>query len=128
MEVRQPTKEDIDDMQRWLVARGSEPYPRELLVGHGFCVPGMAACWIYLTGTPLALLEHLVANPDVSVADRDAAVDAVVGAALTFAYGQASYVYAMTSVPAVVSRSRRHGFMVADSGCTLIVACSRRPR
>lgn len=121
--VSPATDKHVDDVLSWLVARGHAPYPRELLSGLGFVVDGIAACWIYETGTPLVVLEHLVANPEVDLDQRDEAIDAVVAAALAEAHRRGGrFVYATTKLPAVVERARRHGFNVAREGATMIVA------
>lgn len=123
MNVIPATEKHVEDVTRWLVARGLRAYPPELLVGHGFIVEGLAACWIYETGTPLVLLEHLVANPDAADDERDEGIDAVVTAALEAARRIGGrIVYATTKLPAVVERSRRHGFEVVRENATMIAA------
>lgn len=123
MTVVAATAAHVADVQRWLAARGKRPYPTELLVGHGFVVEGVAACWLYATGTPLMLLEHLVGNPDVDGETRGDGIDAVVAAAFDRARELGGrYVYAMTRLPGVVERSRKHGFEVVREGSWMIAA------
>lgn len=121
MNVVRATEEHVEQLQGWLEARGLRRYPPELLVGHGFAVDSLAACWIYTTGTPLVLLEHLVANPAVDAETRGRAIDAVVAAALSAARELGGrWVYAMTTRPSILERSRGHGFEVAIAGATMI--------
>lgn len=120
--VRSTEPEDIARVSKWLVARGRKPWPPEILTGVGFAVDDVACIWLYVTGTPIALLEHLAANPDAPPALRCEAIDAVVTAALDVARGiGARYVYSVSTLPAVAAHARRHGFVAID-GATLLVA------
>lgn len=110
------------DAQAWLVARGTKPWPKAMLDAPGFAVDGVAAVWLFAT-PPYALIECLVANPAADEEQRDAALDAVVAAALASAREQGvRVVYSTSTIGAVVARAERHGFVTIHSGAALIVA------
>lgn len=112
----------VADAQAWLLARGRKPWPKAMLEAPGFVVDGVAAVWLFAT-PPFALIECLVANPERGSDERDAALDAVVAAALESARGQGvRVVYSTTTNGAVMARAERHGFTTIHTGAALLVA------
>lgn len=116
------TYEHIAGVQRWLEDRGMKPWPRVMFQAPGFIVPGVAAVWIFTT-PPFALVECLVSNPAATSDDRDAALDAVVTAALDYAREKGvRVVYSTTTNGAVMARAEKHGFHVVQTNAALLVA------
>lgn len=81
----------------------------------------LAACFLYLTGTAVCWIEHLVTNPHVPPRERIPGVDLVITELLGIAKGLGHDVaLASTSRRGVVSRTvKRHAFQVVH-GETMI--------
>jgi hypothetical protein len=77
MNVVRATDEHVTDAIEWMVARGRPAPPRDIFSSTGWCVPGVAAWWLYLTDSTLAWTEMLVGNPHISKEKRRAGLDAV---------------------------------------------------
>lgn len=110
MDVVAATEAHVDDAVAWAKTRGVA-YEPEMFSAHGYVVPGVAGVWLYLSPGGFAFLEHLVANPDSTAADRSAALNAVVTRAIEAAteFG-ARYLFTSISLPAVEKRAIGHGF------------------
>ena len=84
----------------------------EFLPKIGFVKPGVAMGFLYQTDSAVCHIEALVANPNVSGAERTKGIDEVVMAIadearkLGFKAMQGS-----TSLPAIVERAKRLGFV-----------------
>lgn len=121
MKATRATRADLEEVNRWLAARGMKPWPPWLLSGTGYVVPGVAAQWLYLTDSGFAFLENLASNPAVARERRSAGLDAVIEAAISEA--RAADTRVLTSyvrLPHVQQRLERHGFRVLGSGLTLV--------
>ena len=82
-----------------------------LLPDSGFWVPGVAAGWVYLTNSKLALLEPIVANPGCDKIERSKALDLLVHALLAFARDNGAVtMMALSQHPAIEARALRLGF------------------
>ncbi len=122
MRVVEATREHAKDAQLWLSLRGKKPWPLAMFDAPGFVVEGVAAVWLYAT-PPFALIEALVANPDVAPSYRNDALDAVVTAALAEAERQGvRVVYSTTTIDAVRERAERLGFETIHQNAALIIA------
>ena len=67
------TDRELDAVRGWYRARGLAVPVREWF-GHGFWVPGVAACFLYLTDSRRAYVEDLTTNPAESAAVRHVAL------------------------------------------------------
>ncbi len=78
MNVIRATDEHVSDAIGWMVARGMPEPPRDMFSSTGWCVPGVAAWWLYLTDSSLAWTEMLTSNPSAPKTTRREALDAVI--------------------------------------------------
>lgn len=72
---------DIDEINGWYEARGLPRLERWAFPENGFIEPGVAAGFLYLTDSGLALLEGVVTNPAAEAKSRHAALGEI-GASL----------------------------------------------
>lgn len=75
--MRRFEKEDLADANEWRIARGLQPWPESVLPAFGLFVEEVAAGFIYVTDSDMALLEGYVTNPDASPEARNQALDEV---------------------------------------------------
>lgn len=105
-------------VQRWWRGHGVTGVPLNWLPPLGSVATGpegepLAACWLYLTGTPVAWIEQLVSNPEAPKRMRARALDAVVEDLLWTADRLGCrVVMAATASLSVIRRGRRHGFLL----------------
>ncbi len=100
------------DFKRWYQQRAGGAVGPEFLPKVGFVVPGVAMGFLYQTDSKLALIEALVANPEVSAVERGLAIDDVVLAIVTEAKALGfKALNGQTDLPVVVERAKRHGFV-----------------
>ena len=100
------------DFARWYIARISGAMGPELLPKVGFAVPGVAMGFLYQTDSKVALIEALVANPDVPAAERTGAIDEVVLAIIAEARALGFKVlHGQTEFKVIVDRAKRLGFV-----------------
>jgi hypothetical protein len=104
-------KEHREQVERWWRLHGVAPVEPGFLSDEGFIVPGIAAGWLYLTNSKMALIENLTANPEVDEATRSEAIDRVVRRIVDEAqdFG-AKVICGFTQIPAVIGRAERLGF------------------
>lgn len=57
-------RNDIGEVNSWYRARSLAEVPEKSFPENGFIVRGVAAVFIYLTDSDIALLEGLITNPD----------------------------------------------------------------
>lgn len=108
--VRLYRSSDAPEVAAWYAAHGQSPKPKGSLPNTGFIVPGVAAGWLYLTDSSVALLEGYVTNPAASAADRNDALDVITGLLLASAKSDGrSLVLALTTDQTIAERARRHG-------------------
>jgi len=89
--------------ERWLSPFG--------LIARSGSGDGLAACWLYFTGTPVAFIENLVSNPKANKAIVSKAIDAVIDGCTDMARRSGCDVLlATTDLSAVVQRTARIGF------------------
>lgn len=114
-------------LEGWWEGWKQTPPGPETLPATGFVVADLAAGFLYRTDSSLALIESLVANPASRAEARDAALDAVVEAIAEAAQAAGfDILLAYSSVPAVLRRAQRRGFVVISKTYTL-AARSLRP-
>lgn len=82
------------------------PVPFEHLPPTGLIVENIAACFLYRTDTPVALVEHLISNPKSDETERRQAVSEIIGELLAEAKRQgAAIIYALTPISGVAERA-----------------------
>jgi hypothetical protein len=87
LEISNFEENDIDEINAWRVLRGFEPIPRDLFPKNGLIVRGVAAVFIYLTDSSLAMIEGLISNPEAGIIKRARVIKSLVSAAHTVALG-----------------------------------------
>lgn len=113
MRVVRATDEHITDAIRWMVARGQAAPPRDIFSSTGWCVPGVAAWWLYLTDSTLAWTEMLVGNPDVSKERRSEGLDLVIAHVLKEAKANGTRLLVCNvDRPDLEARAAKHGYKV----------------
>lgn len=63
MEINLVKPSDLREIQGWYLARGINPPPHENYPKNGFIINGVAALFVYLTDSSLALIEGFIVNP-----------------------------------------------------------------
>jgi len=121
MEVVRATDEHVTDAISWVVARGMPAPARDIFSSTGWCVPGAAAWWLYLSDSTLAWTEMLVSNPAVKKDVRSAALDAVITRVIQEARDAGTRLL-MCNIDRsdLEERALRHGYQVLGRGQTLI--------
>lgn len=100
---------------KWFHFYDLPPVDEDFLPPTGFVAEGLAMGFLVRTDTKLATMEPLVSNGYAPLAERDAAMDAVVLALLEEAKGLGyRVVEGFTTIEGVVARGRRLGFEVDD--------------
>ncbi len=121
MNVIRCADEHVTDAISWMVARGQPAPPRDIFSSTGYCVPGVAAWWLYLTDSTLAWTEMLVGNPAVSKERRGAGLDAVIAHVLKEARDAGTRLLVCNVDRAdLEERAKRHGYEVLGRGQTLL--------
>ena len=129
MKVIHATDEHVQTAKQWLCARGGPEESDAGFSATGFVVPDLAAVWLYLTNSGVAMIEHLTANPAASKQDRDAALNAVLSSALAEAEALGAVsVIAMVGLPIVEARLRKHGFTAVQRNMTAMVRTSQEKK
>jgi hypothetical protein len=101
---------DLSEINGWYAARNFPPVPREKLPENGRIVPGVAAGFLYLTDSSIALLEGYVTNPSAGLRQRSCAIDEITRALLTEAKIRgASEVVAICAARGIERRAQAHG-------------------
>ena len=121
MMVVRATDEHVTDAISWMVARGRPAPPRDIFSGTGWCVPGVAAWWLYLTDSTLAWTEMLVGNPSIPKGRRREGLDAVIAHVLGEAKAAGTRLLVCNVDRAdLEERAVKHGYRVLARGQTLL--------
>jgi hypothetical protein len=121
MNTVRATQEHVDDAIRWMVARGTPAPHRDIFSSTGWCVPGVAAWWLYLTDSTLAWTEMLVGNPDVAKTVRRAGLDAVIARLLSEAKANGvRLLVCNVDRPDLEERALKHGYRVLGRNQTML--------
>jgi hypothetical protein len=98
---------------KWFHFYDLPPIDEDFLPPTGFVAEGLAMGFLVRTDTKVATMEPLVSNGYAPLAERDAAMDAVVTALLAEAKGLGyRVVEGFSTIDAVIARGRRLGFAV----------------
>ena len=119
--IRFVLEQHFEEMLRWFAARGEQMTP-DALPQSGFIIPGKAAGFLYRTDSSMAMIENLVASPELPREERSAAVDAIVLAVADEARRLGfKTLIGSTVLDVVVSRAERLGFLYVGGGFHTIV-------
>lgn len=101
---------DRADVVRWYAARGQIAPGADTLPRIGLIEPGVAAGWVYLTDSRLALLENYITNPAASATERNLALDEITGTLIAEAKAAGrTKIYALTTNESIAVRAMQHG-------------------
>lgn len=102
---------DLDALNGWYTARKMPIPVISLLPETGLIVPGVAAAFLLLTDSSLALLHECVTNPSALSRDRHEALSAIYAELCTIAASK-GYVHLMTwtADSGIVRRMAESGF------------------
>lgn len=121
MSVVRCTGDHVLEAIEWMVARGQPAPPRDIFPPTGWCVPGKAAWWLYLTDSSLAWTEMLVSNPAVPKHERQAALDEVIAHVIREAKESGTrLLICNVDRSDLEERAIKHGYRVIGRGMTLI--------
>ncbi len=107
---------DLPDLNAWYAARGEPGWTADMVPPTGYIEPGVAAGFLFITNTTIALMEGMVTNPRADPAARDRALDEIAHLLLAEAR-QAPFgatirqVYLFTQIGAIERRALKHGFI-----------------
>jgi hypothetical protein len=102
--------EDHAAIAAWCAAHGRAAPPPSSLPEHGYIVAGVAAGFLYLTDSDVALLDGYVTNPAAGLRERSEAIDAITGVLLAAAKDAgARHVGGLCASAGVERRARRLG-------------------
>lgn len=95
MEICEFKPEDLDEINEWYKSRGLPKFLRSMAPKTGFIVHGVAAVFVYMTDSSIAIIEGLVSNPEVEKSERRAVIRNLVNYAYDYAIGQKELVVAI---------------------------------
>lgn len=100
--------------------------PEPLLPPTGFVVTHLgeprAAGWLYNMDGPVAFMEYIVADPNLTYEERGKALDMLIERLSHYAKEQGyAHVFTVCRHDRLISRYKRHGFVVGDEDMTTLV-------
>jgi hypothetical protein len=117
--IRTIMPRDRITVEKWLSGKdGVELFDWSLLPPIGQIIPDCAAGWIYRTDSPVAIIDPLVRNPEITKELADSCLDSIVSALIKIARNQhptgqlprIRVLVAHARQPAVIARAERFGF------------------
>ncbi len=112
MVVKFNRKRHLREIEKWHLQH-KMPFLSDLLPEDGWIVPGKAAIFLYKTKVPLAFMENLISNKEISKEERSSAINAVIEAGLKDAEESGiRAVVSITTVPQVVHRAGSLGGVI----------------
>lgn len=107
------------DVSTWWNTHKWPVIPLAMLPPTGFVIEGVCAGWLYLTDSPIALLEWVVANPNTPVDERGQGLDALVARLKEEAKARGkSFVFMTAKNERLINRLEKHGFQRTDEHMT----------
>jgi hypothetical protein len=120
MTPRRFEREDLFAINAWYKARGLPGVTLDTLPIIGQIVPNVAAGFLYLTDSSIALIEGVIANPDVIPEVRDIALDMIDLAITEDARRMgATHLIAVCVSPRLLKRSEHLGYTVGKAATIL---------
>lgn len=116
MVVRQYEKEvDAPTLAAWARMRELTDLKIDSLPEVGFIVPGLAAGFIRKVEGGYGLVDGYVTHPLMPPGQRDAALDLVTKALITYAEDNGiTHLIAITREQNIVTRAQKHGYVLGD--------------
>jgi hypothetical protein len=106
---------------RWYEGQGQKPPPVEALPQSGFVVPGAVAGFLYRTDSCVAVVEGLIANPEIDLAARRRGLDLLSHALIDEARKLGfKTMTASTTFDAVIQRALAFGFIRLPGSYTVL--------
>lgn len=122
--VRLYAEADHETLRDWWLGHNVLPVPIDRLPtgpGFGLIAPGLAAVFLYETGTPVAFIGCMVSNPRADKREVNKALDRLVYDLLWLAQERGiEIVKGETILMPVARRARGHGFEVIPGFCLSI--------
>lgn len=105
--MRYVEDEDFLEINAWRAARKAAILPADFYGPFGMIVPGVAAGWLSLTDSKVALLENFVTNPKASKEDRNHAITEISACLERIAHQKGyRYLMAITKNPWIAKVAR----------------------
>ncbi len=121
MKTRPYSQADHVRLSNWWTAHGWPPVSSTILPPNGYIVGECAAAFLYLTDSPIAWMEWLVADPEAPKEFRSACINQLVDHIAEVARQKgASLLFTSTNHPALEKRLTENGFQVGDRGMVLL--------
>lgn len=106
-------------IDHWFQARGSKA-AQDLLPKVGFIVPGIAAGFLMQTDTGCCILEPFIANKDTDKAERNKALEAIMGELIQEASRLGfKRIFGFSSNEPMISRALKFGFVIVEESTTV---------
>lgn len=110
MDVCKVNREDISEIASWVAKRGLNPIPESSIPEAGFIIRGIAALFVYLTDSDIAMLEGLISNPDESAINCHHAILKLIDVAEKYARTKRKRIWVMTGKESVSALVEKIGY------------------
>ncbi len=111
--VRRVEPSDIKEIQMWFQMWGLTAPHKDRFSDLGFIVPDVAAGFLYLTNSGVAIIDAYICNPGAHKRIRDEALDAITYRILEAAEGAGvQYLKGDTNFRTILRRAQKFGFKV----------------
>ena len=122
MNIRTFNKEDYSIVHNWWTKQQWTPVPEDMLSSTGFIVTKddgeeVAAAWVYITNSPIFLIEWMVGNPDLDWEERQDGINMLLDECSNWckAHG-AGFMLTMTNKDRFIDKLKDNDFKVSDEG------------
>ena len=103
--------EDYIQLTRWFKHRDMPVPPFEILSNHGYIVDDVAAGFIYLTNSSMAIIDCYVTNPESDKNTRDNALNWITIHLTAYAKNSGfKYIKCDSKIQEVINRAKKFGF------------------
>lgn len=114
--VRQIEDHDLDQIEVWFAARGVSMPELWAFPKTGYIIPGVAAGFLFLTDTPVAIVDCYIASPYADSDKRNDALDIITHALIASARSNGCKIIKCDSaIEAIKNRAIRLGFKSTGS-------------
>ena len=112
VDVRRYFGNDYEQVKSWFLARKMVPPPEDLLPKNGVIMDGIAAGFLYLTDSSVAIIDGYISNKDSVKHERDQAIDKLTLELISIAKAKGfKIIKADTMIKSVGNRAALHGFI-----------------
>jgi hypothetical protein len=113
--------DDYSQLTRWFKHREMNVPPIELLPNHGYIMDDVAAGFIYLTNSAVAIIDCYIANPESDKNTRDKALNWITIHLIAYAKNSGCrLIKSDTKIKEVITRSKNHGFKEVGQFTSLV--------